>query len=158
MPIVSLLVGFLYDNPLLKQELTKDHIEPWLLGRGVTTPNLSFIYVYLNRVKKGFIGHVVKETVDVVCIRSRPRNGHRKCRMRRYRRKQVGTASASFDMGVTNGIERSRLVADITDLTPDLGARAADATQAISRQTRRARAAHRATTTACPKFRTGRWG
>jgi hypothetical protein len=62
------LAGVLYDNPLLKQKLTKDHIEPWLLGRGATTPCLSFIYVYLNRLVKGFIGHVVKETVDVVCV------------------------------------------------------------------------------------------
>jgi hypothetical protein len=58
------LVGFLYDSPLLKQKLTNDHIEPWLLGRGATTPSPSFIYVYLNRVVRGFIGRFVKKTVD----------------------------------------------------------------------------------------------
>jgi phosphoketolase len=51
--------------------------------------------------------------------------------MRRCRRKQKGVASASFDVGVMNGIERSHLVADVTDLTPDLDARAADVTPAI---------------------------
>jgi phosphoketolase len=43
----------------------------------------------------------------------------------------VGTARASLDMGVMNGIERSHPVADVTDLTPDLDARAADVTPAI---------------------------
>jgi hypothetical protein len=28
----------------------------------------ALTYVYLNRLVKGFIGHVVKETVDVVCV------------------------------------------------------------------------------------------
>jgi hypothetical protein len=61
----------------------------------------------------------------------RLRNGYRKSRMRRCRRKQKGTASASFDVGVMNGIERSHLGADVTDPTPDLDARMADATQAM---------------------------
>src|SRR6476659_2619974 len=41
---------YLYDNPLLKQSLTKDHIKPRLLGHWGTTPGLNFIYVHLNRV------------------------------------------------------------------------------------------------------------
>ena len=36
---------YLYDNPLLKQKLTKDHIKPRLLGHWGTTPGLNFIYV-----------------------------------------------------------------------------------------------------------------
>src|SRR5499425_78538 len=43
---------YLYDNPLLKQPLTKDHIKPRLLGHWGTTPDLNFIYVHLNRVIK----------------------------------------------------------------------------------------------------------
>ncbi|HET7882853.1 MAG TPA: phosphoketolase family protein [Acetobacteraceae bacterium] len=41
---------YLYDNPLLKQQLTKDHIKPRLLGHWGTTPGLNFIYVHLNRL------------------------------------------------------------------------------------------------------------
>jgi xylulose-5-phosphate/fructose-6-phosphate phosphoketolase len=43
---------YLYDNPLLKQPLTRDHIKPRLLGHWGTTPGLNFIYVHLNRVIK----------------------------------------------------------------------------------------------------------
>jgi xylulose-5-phosphate/fructose-6-phosphate phosphoketolase len=43
---------YLYDNPLLKKPLTKDHIKPRLLGHWGTTPGLNFIYVHLNRVIK----------------------------------------------------------------------------------------------------------
>src|SRR2546421_2079782 len=41
---------YLYDNPLPKQTLTKEHIKPRLLGHWGTTPGLNFIYVHLNRV------------------------------------------------------------------------------------------------------------
>jgi xylulose-5-phosphate/fructose-6-phosphate phosphoketolase len=43
---------YLYDNPLLKQPLSKDHIKPRLLGHWGTTPGLNFIYAHLNRVIK----------------------------------------------------------------------------------------------------------
>ncbi len=43
---------YLYDNPLLKETLTIDHIKPRLLGHWGTTPGLNFIYVHLNRVIK----------------------------------------------------------------------------------------------------------
>src|SRR5689334_9340781 len=43
---------YLYDNPLLKEPLTKDHIKPRLLGHWGTTPGLNFIYVHLNRMIK----------------------------------------------------------------------------------------------------------
>jgi xylulose-5-phosphate/fructose-6-phosphate phosphoketolase len=43
---------YLYDNPLLKEPLSKDHIKPRLLGHWGTTPGLNFIYVHLNRVIK----------------------------------------------------------------------------------------------------------
>ena len=41
---------YLYDNPLLKKPLTKEHVKPRLLGHWGTTPGLNFIYVHLNRV------------------------------------------------------------------------------------------------------------
>ena len=43
---------YLYDNPLLKKPLTKEHIKPRLLGHWGTTPGLNFIYAHLNRVIK----------------------------------------------------------------------------------------------------------
>ena len=41
---------YLYDNPLLKKPLAKEHIKPRLLGHWGTTPGLNFIYVHLNRL------------------------------------------------------------------------------------------------------------
>src|SRR5262245_53639186 len=52
---------YLYDNPLLKQSLTKEHIKPRLLGHWGTTPGLNFIYVHLNRLIK-------KHDLDVIYI------------------------------------------------------------------------------------------
>src|ERR1700745_1212794 len=43
---------YLYDNPLLRQSLTKEHVKPRLLGHWGTTPGLNFIYVHLNRMIK----------------------------------------------------------------------------------------------------------
>jgi xylulose-5-phosphate/fructose-6-phosphate phosphoketolase len=43
---------YLYDNPLLKRPLKRDHIKPRLLGHWGTTPGLNLIYVHLNRVIK----------------------------------------------------------------------------------------------------------
>jgi len=43
---------YLFDNPLLKEPLTVEHIKPRLLGHWGTTPGLNFIYVHLNRVIK----------------------------------------------------------------------------------------------------------
>src|SRR4030095_13139850 len=41
---------YLYDNPLLKKPLTKEHVKPRLLGHWGTTPGVNFIYVHLNRL------------------------------------------------------------------------------------------------------------
>src|SRR6476646_4545319 len=41
---------YLYDNPLLKQPLKKEHVKPRLVGHWGTTPGLNFIYVHLNRI------------------------------------------------------------------------------------------------------------
>ena len=41
---------YLYDNPLLTEPLTIDHIKPRLVGHWGTTPGLNFIYVHLNRM------------------------------------------------------------------------------------------------------------
>src|SRR5215469_14483278 len=35
---------YLYDNPLLKEPLKKEHVKPRLLGHWGTTPGLNFIY------------------------------------------------------------------------------------------------------------------
>ncbi|MEP6891376.1 MAG: phosphoketolase family protein, partial [Nitrospirota bacterium] len=43
---------YLFDNPLLKQPLTLEHIKPRLLGHWGTTPGLNFLYVHLNRIIK----------------------------------------------------------------------------------------------------------
>jgi len=45
---------YLYDNPLLKEQLRLEHVKPRLLGHWGTTPGLNFIYVHLNRVIKAF--------------------------------------------------------------------------------------------------------
>jgi len=45
---------YLYDNPLLREPLRKEHIKPRLLGHWGTTPGLNFIYVHLNRVIKKY--------------------------------------------------------------------------------------------------------
>ncbi|HTI82798.1 MAG TPA: phosphoketolase family protein [Acetobacteraceae bacterium] len=52
---------YLYDNPLLKQSLTKEHIKPRLLGHWGTTPGLNFIYAHLNRIIK-------KNDLDMIYI------------------------------------------------------------------------------------------
>ncbi len=45
---------YLYDNPLLKEPLTRSHIKPRLLGHWGTTPGLNFLYVHLNRMIKKY--------------------------------------------------------------------------------------------------------
>ena len=43
---------YLFDNPLLKEPLRKEHIKPRLLGHWGTTPGLNFVYAHLNRIIK----------------------------------------------------------------------------------------------------------
>src|SRR5436190_21830845 len=43
---------YLYDHPLLKEPLKKEHVKPRLVGHWGTTPALNFVYVHLNRVIK----------------------------------------------------------------------------------------------------------
>lgn len=43
---------YLYDNPLLKKPLARDHVKPRLLGHWGTTPGLNFLYVHFNRIIK----------------------------------------------------------------------------------------------------------
>jgi xylulose-5-phosphate/fructose-6-phosphate phosphoketolase len=45
---------YLYDNPLLRRPLSKEHVKPRLLGHWGTTPGLNFIYTHLNRVIRKF--------------------------------------------------------------------------------------------------------
>jgi xylulose-5-phosphate/fructose-6-phosphate phosphoketolase len=41
---------YLFDNPLLREPLRRDHVKPRLLGHWGTTPGQNFVYVHLNRV------------------------------------------------------------------------------------------------------------
>jgi xylulose-5-phosphate/fructose-6-phosphate phosphoketolase len=41
---------YLLDNPLLRDQLRREHIKPRLLGHWGTVPGLNFVYVHLNRV------------------------------------------------------------------------------------------------------------
>ena len=41
---------YLWDNPLLREPLTLEHVKPMLVGHWGTTPGQNFIYVHLNRV------------------------------------------------------------------------------------------------------------
>jgi xylulose-5-phosphate/fructose-6-phosphate phosphoketolase len=41
---------YLYDNALLREPLTLQHVKPRLLGHWGTTPGLNFIYVHINRL------------------------------------------------------------------------------------------------------------
>ncbi len=52
---------YLYDNPLLRKPLRKEHVKPRLLGHWGTTPGLNFIYAHLNRVIK-------KHDLDMIYI------------------------------------------------------------------------------------------
>jgi xylulose-5-phosphate/fructose-6-phosphate phosphoketolase len=45
---------YLYDNPMMKEPLTLEHIKPRLLGHWGTTPGLNFIYLHLNRIIKKY--------------------------------------------------------------------------------------------------------
>jgi len=45
---------YLYDNPLLREPLRREHIKPRLLGHFGTTPGLNFIYTHLNRAIRKF--------------------------------------------------------------------------------------------------------
>ncbi len=41
---------YLYDNPLLREPLRREHVKRRLLGHWGTCPGLNFIYVHLNRI------------------------------------------------------------------------------------------------------------
>ncbi len=41
---------YLYDNPLLREPLTLEHVKPLVVGHWGTTPGQNFIYVHLNRM------------------------------------------------------------------------------------------------------------
>jgi xylulose-5-phosphate/fructose-6-phosphate phosphoketolase len=45
---------YLYDNPLMRRQLSPDHIKPNLMGHWGTSPGQNFIYVHLNRVIKKY--------------------------------------------------------------------------------------------------------
>src|ERR1700744_5423376 len=43
---------YLFDNPLLREPLSAQHIKPRMLGHWGTSPGLNLIYAHLNRVIK----------------------------------------------------------------------------------------------------------
>src|SRR5438552_2064342 len=45
---------YLYDNPVIREPLGKEHVKPRLLGHWGTTPGLNFLYVHLNRLIKKY--------------------------------------------------------------------------------------------------------
>lgn len=45
---------YLYDNPLLKRQLSLSDIKPLVVGHWGTTPGQNFIYVHLNRIIKKY--------------------------------------------------------------------------------------------------------
>lgn len=45
---------YLWQNPLLREELTLEHVKPRLLGHWGTTPGLNFVYAHLNRIIKKY--------------------------------------------------------------------------------------------------------
>jgi xylulose-5-phosphate/fructose-6-phosphate phosphoketolase len=45
---------YLFDNPLLREPLRREHVKPRLLGHFGTTPGLNFIYTHLNRAIRRF--------------------------------------------------------------------------------------------------------
>jgi xylulose-5-phosphate/fructose-6-phosphate phosphoketolase len=52
---------YLYDNPLLREPLRKEHIKPRLLGHWGTCPGLNMLYIHLNRL-------IVKHDLNVLFI------------------------------------------------------------------------------------------
>ncbi len=52
---------YLYDNPLLRRPLVKDHVKPRLLGHWGTCPGLNLIYTHLNRV-------IVRDDLNILFV------------------------------------------------------------------------------------------
>ncbi|HEV3439144.1 MAG TPA: phosphoketolase family protein [Gemmata sp.] len=52
---------YLYDNPLLKEPLRKEHVKPRLLGHWGTCPGLNMLYIHLNRL-------IVKQNLNVLFV------------------------------------------------------------------------------------------
>ena len=75
---------YLYDNPLLKEPLSLNHIKPRLLGHWGTTPGLNFIYVHLNRLIREFekekwdYSLLTGQTVDRKSVINEFQNDHSK--------------------------------------------------------------------------------
>jgi xylulose-5-phosphate/fructose-6-phosphate phosphoketolase len=52
---------YLFDNPLLREPLKREHVKPRLLGHWGTTPGLNMIYVHLNRV-------IARDALDMIYV------------------------------------------------------------------------------------------
>ena len=52
---------YLYDNPLLRRPLKREHVKPRLLGHWGTTPGLNLLYVHMNRL-------IVERGLDAIFV------------------------------------------------------------------------------------------
>jgi xylulose-5-phosphate/fructose-6-phosphate phosphoketolase len=52
---------YLYDNPLLREPLRREHVKPRLLGHFGTTPGLNLVWAHLNRA-------IIARDLDVVYV------------------------------------------------------------------------------------------
>ncbi len=52
---------YLYDNPLLREPLRKEHVKPRLLGHWGTCPGLNMLYVHFNRL-------IAKQDLNVLFV------------------------------------------------------------------------------------------
>ena len=80
---------YLYDNPLLKEPLSKEHIKPRLLGHWGTTPGLNFIYAHLNRVINKYDLDMSAPTIGIVSS-AKPAPTSRSVQQRRQPRSLYG--------------------------------------------------------------------
>ncbi len=95
---------YLYDNPLLRKPLTKEHIKPRLLGHWGTTPGLNFVYVHLNRMIKtsSWSTRSTSRATATTCPRSRAGGGGRRPRRKPSARRRPTTSERhSVSVGVT---------------------------------------------------------
>jgi xylulose-5-phosphate/fructose-6-phosphate phosphoketolase len=52
---------YLFDNPLLREPLRREHVKPRLVGHWGTTPGLNLLYVHLNRV-------IARDDLDMIYV------------------------------------------------------------------------------------------
>ena len=123
---------YLYDNPLLREPLSPQHIKPRLLGHWGTTPGQNFIYLHLNRL-------IRQHDLNMFYVAG-PGHGGPALVANTYLEgtyselypdvsQEEGTITTPFDMTVLNDLDRFHLAADTIDRLPQLAASAGYAKQ-----------------------------